>query len=97
MAEFEDALAKELADIIRQHVAAVTRPLHGRIEALEKQAAEFKYVGVWRAGENYRKNNFVTHDGSLWVCLADNTEGRPGQSLQWQLAVRKGRDARAAA
>jgi hypothetical protein len=88
---FEQELAETLVDLIRQHVAAVTRPLHDRIEALEKQAAEFKYVGVWRGGASYRKHNFCTHDGSVWICLSD-TEGKPGQSLQWQLAVRKGRD-----
>ena len=91
MAQFEDELAKELCDLIRQHVAAVTKSLRDRVEVLEKQAAEFKYVGVWRDGANYRKNNFCTHDGSVWICLAD-TEGRPGQSLQWQLAVKRGRD-----
>ena len=32
------SLAKELCDLIRQHVAAVTKPLRDRIEALEKQA-----------------------------------------------------------
>ena len=98
MAQLEEELAKELCDIIRGHVAAATKPLRARIEELElrtaqaeKQAEQFKYCGVWREGESYRKNNFCTHDGSVWVCLCD-TEGRPGQSLQWQLAVRKGRD-----
>jgi hypothetical protein len=67
--------------------------LESRITEMEKHAAEFKYRGVWRDGEQYRKNNFVTHDGSVWICLRD-TEGKPGQSLEWQLAVRKGRDGR---
>jgi len=96
--EFEEALAKELCDVIREHVAAATKPLRARIEELElrivqaeKQAAEFRYRGVWRDGECYRKNNFCTHDGSVWICLRD-TEGKPCQSLEWQLAVRKGRD-----
>jgi hypothetical protein len=98
MAEFEDALAKEIADVFREHVAAVTGPLRDRIERLElrtvqaeKQAAEFRYRGVWQPGEQYRRNNFITHDGSVWVCLRD-TEGKPGQCLDWQLAVRRGRD-----
>ena len=93
MAGFEEELAREIADLIRQHVAVVTKPLRDRIEALEKQIADFKYCGVWRDGENYRKHNFVTHHGSIWICLAD-TEAKPGESLQWQLAVQKGRDAR---
>ena len=97
MAELEDALAKELCDIVREAVAAAIKPLRDKIATLEAriveaetQAAQFKYVGVWRAGDRYRKNNFITFDGSLWVCQRDDSEGRPGQSLDWQLAVRKG-------
>jgi hypothetical protein len=93
MAQLEDELAAVLVDLIRAHVAAVTKPLRDRIEVLEKQAADFKYCGVWRDGGSYRKHNFVTHHGSIWICLAD-TEAKPGESLQWQLAVQKGRDAR---
>ncbi len=93
MAQFEDDLAKELADLIRQHVAVVTKPLRDKIEELELRIAAFKYCGVWRDGESYRKHNFVTHHGSIWICLCD-TEAKPGESLQWQLAVQKGRDAR---
>jgi hypothetical protein len=90
MAEsFEEELAKVLAELIKQH----TRPLHARIEALEKQAADFRYCGVWHYGESYRKHNFCTYDGSIWVCLRD-TAAKPGQSPDWQLAVQKGRDAR---
>ena len=105
-AVFEELLAKEIADLIRVHVAAATKPLRDKIEVLElrtveaeKQAAEFRDRGVWQPGEQYWRNNFITYDGSVWVCLRD-TGDRPGQSLDWQLAVRKGRDgkdARAAA
>ena len=93
MPQFEDDLAKELADLIRQHVAIVTKPLELRIVQLEKQAADFKYCGVWHYGESYRKHNFCTYDGSIWICLRD-TAAKPGQSPDWQLAVQKGRDAR---
>jgi hypothetical protein len=95
---FEEVLAREIADLIRVHVATATKPLRDKIEALElrtieaeKQAAEFRYRGVWQPSELYRRNNFITHDGSVWVCLRD-TEGKPGTVLDWQLAVRRGRD-----
>jgi hypothetical protein len=98
MAEFEENLAREIADIFREHVAAETKALRERIDALERrnlevesQAAEFRYRGVWQPSEQYWKNNFITHDGSVWICLRE-TEGKPGQSLDWQLAVRRGRD-----
>jgi hypothetical protein len=74
------------------------KQVRDKIEALElrtveaeTKAAEFRYRGVWQPGEHYRKNNFVTYDASVWACLRD-TEGKPGQSLDWQLAVRKGKD-----
>ena len=97
MAEgFEDQLVREITNLILKHV----KPLRDRNEALElrivqleKQAADFKYCGVWHYGESYRRHNFCTYDGSIWVCLRD-TAAKPGQSPDWQLAVQKGRDAR---
>jgi hypothetical protein len=91
MAEFEDALAKEIGDLIRAHVKPLrekNEALEVRIAQMEKQIADFKYCGVWRDGASYRKHNFVTHHGSIWICLAD-TEAKPGESLQWQLAVQR--------
>jgi len=49
------------------------------------------FRGKRRDGERYKKNNFCTYDGSVWICLRD-TEGKPGQSMEWQLAVREGKD-----
>jgi hypothetical protein len=79
---FEEVLAKEIADLIRAHVSAATKPLRDKIEVLElrtveaeKQAAEFRYRGVWQPGETYKRNNFCTFDGSVWVCLRE-TEGK---------------------
>jgi hypothetical protein len=89
MAVLEDAVAKELVDFIRQEVAA----------EVEKQTKEIRYRGAWQPGEKYWKHNSVSYDGSTWTCLRD-TEGKPGQCLDWQLSVKKGRDgkdARAAA
>jgi hypothetical protein len=63
--------------------------------------AEIRFRGrLIREGDGLR--NVAFHGtspeafGSIWVCLRD-TEGKPGQSLDWQLAVRKGKDAKAAA
>jgi hypothetical protein len=92
--EFEKELAAEIANLVRHHVRPLKdriAELEGRIVDAEKQAAEFRYRGVWQPGETYRKNNFITHDGGVWVCLRE-TEGKPGQCLDWQLAVRRGRD-----
>jgi hypothetical protein len=93
------AFGRELTEILKAALALRDRrieALESRILQVEKHAAELKYCGVWRDGEQYRKNNFVTHDGSVWICLRD-TEGKPGCSMEWQLAVRKGKDGKAAA
>jgi hypothetical protein len=49
------------------------------------------YRGVWKSGR-YQKGDVVTYAGSSWVALAD-TEETPGKSSDWQLAVKKGKDA----
>ena len=63
--------------------------LEARIMAMESHVAELKYCGVWGDGKTYKRGNSCTHDGSIWIALRD-TEGRPGQCLEWQLAVRRG-------
>jgi len=63
-----------------------------RVAALEARP-ELKYLGVWKDGSVYREGAAVTHDGSLWIAKGDTIE-QPGGTDSWQLAVRKGRDAR---
>jgi hypothetical protein len=79
--QLEDVVEKELISFVRELVAA----------EVEKQTKEIRYRGVWQPGEQYRKNNSCTYDGGFWMCLRD-TQGNPGLSLDWQLAVRKGKD-----
>jgi hypothetical protein len=100
MAELEDALAKELIDLIRQHVAVVTKPLRDRIEELERKIVELQtkgveYKGVWQRACSYERGAIVTSDGSMWACVQNvGPNTRPGQSQNWQLCCRAGRDAK---
>ena len=66
-----------------------------RIKALEAVESSTKYVGVWQPSMThaYRKGNFTSYAGNLWAVLKDSPEGDPGQSRDYQLAVKKGRDA----
>lgn len=50
--------------------------------------------GVYRDGEAYQKGNGVTWAGSWWLAQKDAPEGKPGESADWRLAVKKGRDGR---
>jgi hypothetical protein len=77
------ALRRELAEL-RRELAELRRE--------NAELKEWKFLGVWTAGA-YCKNNHVTYDGSEWIALAD-TSARPGTAPRdWQLCVKRGRDA----
>jgi len=50
--------------------------------------------GVYRPGTPYERGDAVTHGGSLWIAQKDDPTGKPGESEDWRLAVKKGRDGR---
>ncbi len=66
--------------------------LEARIRALEERPV-MRYCGVWSADDHYAEGEFCTHAGSLWACR-EKTRSRPGTDDTWQLAAKKGRDAR---
>lgn len=54
--------------------------------------------GVFREGDDYRKGDGVTFNGSFWFAQKDHPQGRPDSgSGDWRLAVKKGRDGKDAA
>ena len=59
-----------------------------------KSRPEMKYAGVWSGTKVYTIGSFVTDDGSLWHCCDACVGARPGSSDAWQLAVKRGRDAK---
>ena len=52
-----------------------------------------RYLGVHVAGKPYAVGDVVTHGGSAWYC-GHETSDAPGASPEWQLMVKRGRDAR---
>jgi hypothetical protein len=86
------ALAKSVARIIKEHVGKAFTSLRERIEALELAQKNFRYRGVWQPAETYAKGNLATYDGSLWIAI-DDAPSKPGVS-GWQLAAKRGADAR---
>ena len=54
-----------------------------------------QYLGVHVAGKTYDAGDLVTDDGSVFYC-ARTTTAKPGASHDWQLMVKRGRDARGA-
>ena len=51
------------------------------------------YLGVYVAGKTYDAGDLATDDGSVFYC-ARTTQAAPGTSKDWQLMVKRGRDAR---
>jgi hypothetical protein len=47
--------------------------------------------GVYRAGQKYDRGDGVTLQGSYWIAQKDTT-AKPGESTDWRMAVKKGRD-----
>ena len=87
---FGRELAAALKAAFEQRDARIAE-LEMRLNTLETAQKNHTYKGVWRYGADYQKDNTVTHDGSLWVALAD-TFAKPGVDLSWQLCAKKGRD-----
>ena len=78
----------------------VDHEIKKRMEPLEKKIVELealpklRYCGTWSDDKTYAEGNFVTHGGSVWHCNAKSTARMPGNSDDWVLAVKHGRDAR---
>jgi hypothetical protein len=105
LAKFYEALGRRVS-ALEERKAIVTRTLENtatigtvlerlvlRITALE-QRPMFRYCGTWSPNEKYDLNDFATDHGSLWHCQKASEGSRPGEGDAWQLAVKKGRDAK---
>ena len=58
----------------------------------EARLPGISYRGGWKSGE-YLTGDSVTHAACQWIAT-ENTDEKPGEGKAWQLAGRKGRDAR---
>jgi hypothetical protein len=56
-------------------------------------APGLRYLGVHVTGKTYDTGDLVTAGGSAWYCGRTTTTD-PGKSADWQLMVKRGRDAR---
>ncbi len=94
---------RELMGIIRSYVDTKfgrlkneNEAIINRLKYLEEQPS-LKYSGVWESGRNYKRNELVTFEGSLWIAKSA-TGSCPGavhdQGRTWQLCVKKGKDAK---
>lgn len=75
-------------------VTLETKATDGTTKSLELSIPALLDKGVFREGEAYKSGDCVTWGGSMWIAQKDNTEGKPGESKDWRLSVKKGRDGR---
>ena len=100
-------LGRATRTYIDQRLETVTAPLVQRIQELERAhladdarikmleaRPTLEYKGLWNADESYAEHAAVTHNGCVWISKAPSHGIEPGSDPRWQLAVRKGRDAR---
>jgi hypothetical protein len=66
------------------------RQIDNRLKELQESA--FEYSGPWKSDTKYRKNQFVSHRGSMWHAQIDSRGVVPGDGAMWKLAVKQGRD-----
>jgi hypothetical protein len=67
--------------------------IRGVEQKLEQQGPAYK--GVWQPGRTYASGSFVTHGGSMFHADKE-TSFKPGEGGGWTLAVKAGRDGKAA-
>ena len=85
-----ETVGRWVGERIGEALKASVEPMRRRIQELENR----EFGGTWQAGRSYSKNAIVSHDGSGWIALRANPEGRPGtEDSGWRLFVKKGRDA----
>ena len=87
---FAREIATDTKAFVERKVAQAVAPLEARIQKLAQRPAGIKYVGGWVQGREYQAGDCVSRKG-LWIAMCA-TRAKPGESADWRLAVRDGRD-----
>lgn len=89
---------KRLADTLvggaKKYIDKALDDFNDRLAALETAENQMRFMGTFQRAIDYRKNNLLTHDGSLWIALKDAPAGKPSASEDWQLVAKRGADGR---
>lgn len=87
LAEIWDALG----EVLDSYKAGITA-LQTQVAALKAAGPSMSYEGTWVDSRSYERGHVVTLGGGMWFCHR-TTRHRPGESGDWQLCVKAGRDA----
>lgn len=66
----------------------------GRTQAATIKTATVLDRGVYDAQKRYEAGDAITYGGHLWIVQKAAPQGKPGESADFRLAVRRGRDAK---
>jgi threonine dehydrogenase-like Zn-dependent dehydrogenase len=91
VAEVQDALTGDGADALVEVLGKAFSIRDRRLDLLEQRAA-LTYTGIWDETRGYSRGCACSHNGSLFVAVADCAPGeRPNRAASWRLAI-KGAD-----
>ena len=80
---------RDFIKAVGQFIVDQIAPLQKRIAELEDGA--LKYRGIYQRALSYRRGSCVTHQGALWIAVADADQNQiPATAFGqcWQLAVK---------
>jgi len=90
---------KLVGQFVEMRVQLAVKAAVQRIAALETRSAELeeggvRYCGVHQRALAYKRGSMVTSGGGVFIAVTDVPPGElPAKSVNWQLAVKPGRDA----
>jgi hypothetical protein len=90
-----DQVSKSLDSEAYDSIAEISERLD-RLESSLEEIAEngLRYRGYWQEGVKAKRGDAYTHNGSLWWAVRNTADKPCNESVDWQVAVRKGRDAK---
>ncbi len=51
-----------------------------------------RHQGPWKHNQRYHLDDSATSGGSSWIAKVENPQGKPGDTTDWELFAKKGRD-----
>lgn len=75
----QSALSEDVRELVKQEAAAFHKSMHR---------------GVWSGSRTYERGQMATYNGGTWSCQRDGATEKPGESGDWLLVVKAGRDGR---
>ena len=87
----EKKLLPSIGKFVREQIEKACAPLRRHIAELETRGVN--YCGIYQRAVGYKRGDVVTHDGSMFVAVAEVAPNQlPGAGGPWQLAVKRGAD-----